>query len=68
MEANADAQLLFPLLLQATLKTKQLAKTYFVRERLKLTNPDLELPAAVDQIDSMILARRHTKIKGPAAS
>lgn len=61
MEANADPSKVFPVLFHATYKTKQLAKTYFVRERLRQINPELDIAEAFAAIDTYLRARRKNR-------
>lgn len=67
MEAKADPLKLFPILLHSTFKTKQLAKTYFVRERLRQLNPDLELTEAFAAIETFLRSRRKNRANDKAS-
>ncbi len=58
MEAMADPTKLFPVLLHATFKTKQFAKTYFLKERMRQINPDLEVAEAFAAIEAYLIGRR----------
>jgi tetratricopeptide (TPR) repeat protein len=61
MDAKLDAQKVLPLLMISTFRTKQLAKTWYIRERMKQLQPDAEIPAPIAEIDLLLLARRRAK-------
>ncbi len=61
MDAKSDLQKVYSLLMISTFRTKQLGKTWYIRERLKQLNPEEEIPAAIAEVDELILARRRVK-------
>lgn len=68
MESQLEVNKALPMLMLATFRTKQFAKTYFIRERLKQVQPEEKIPQVIAEIDQMILARRRQPKKHSQAS
>ncbi|WP_141736585.1 response regulator [Oligoflexus tunisiensis] len=61
IDSGIDPQKAFPLLMISTFRTKQIGKTWYIRERMKQLNPNEEIPAPIAEIDQLLLARRRVK-------
>lgn len=61
MDAKLDPEKVFPLLMLCTFRTKQLGKTWYIRERMKQLNLNDQIPAPVAEVDELIHARRRIK-------
>jgi tetratricopeptide (TPR) repeat protein len=61
MDANLDPQKVFPLLMISAFRTKQIGKTWYIRERMKQLNPNEEIPSPISEIEQQLLERRRTK-------
>ena len=61
MDAKLDPQKVFALLMLCTYRTKQTAKTYYIRERLKQISPNEDIPKPIAEVEQLLLARRRAK-------
>lgn len=61
MDAKLDPMKVFPLLLISSFRTKQLGKTWYIRERMKQLNPKEVIPAPIAEVDQLLVARRRTR-------
>ncbi|MCX6131133.1 MAG: response regulator, partial [Proteobacteria bacterium] len=61
LDAKLEPKKVFPLLMLASFRTKQLCKTWFIRERVKQLAPDEVIPEPIAEVDEEILARRQSK-------
>jgi DNA-binding response OmpR family regulator len=61
MDAKLDPQKVFSLLMLCAYRTKQTAKTFYIRERLKQISPNEEIPAVIAEVEQLLLARRRAK-------
>lgn len=67
VQNNAEPAKVLPILLHATYRTKQLGKSYFVRERLHQLSPDTDITSAFSSIDDLIRERRRLNEKDRAS-
>jgi hypothetical protein len=61
MDAKLDPQKVFALLMLCAYRTKQTAKTFYIRERLKQLNPNEDIPQPIAEVEQLLLARRRAK-------
>lgn len=63
IKSGVDLSKVFPILLHATYRTKQLGKAFFVRERLSRLAPEVDLADAFTSLDELIYERRRINEK-----